>query len=208
MLVKDLATIFLALAKGASLHRDEAAAAEFRSVAAALGKQRRTLKLKEAETYWREFSSNRSDSQRDSSMTARRAADYLRIVSETANPVARKGALNPLREFVDFLHERGNASAVSVVSEVVRPRPKKDWIVQLKASGTNRSAFDATVDEMIADKAVDTETLNRIAEQYTGTQRKSRSRKETLERIRDQFETDAQYAAKVNAIDRMTGGRT
>ncbi len=55
MLVKDLATIFLALAKGASLHADEAAAADFRAIAAALGKQRSTLKLKEAETYWRGF---------------------------------------------------------------------------------------------------------------------------------------------------------
>lgn len=208
MLVKDLATIFQSLAKGASLHRDEEAERAFRAIAAALGAQRRSLKLKDAETYWREFSLNRPDSQRDQLMTARRAAEHLRIVSETANPIARKGALNPLREFVDFLQERGDANVVSIVSDVVRPRPKKDWLVELKAAGTNRAAFDSALDQMNADKAIDIDALNRIAEEYTGASRKSRSRKETLERIRDQFEADAQYASKVDAIDRMTGGKT
>lgn len=207
MLVKDLVTILEALAQNALLYADEAAATDFRQIAASLRKQRKTLRLNEAETYWSRFSIRETESSGSSKMSAKKVADHLRLVSNVAEPSAKKGALEPLKSFVRFLDEQGSASAAQVLSPIVRALPSKDWLKELTSAGPDRDAFDAAVTGLSKDKGVDTELLNSISASYSGIKGKPKSRKEAIERLRDHFEADAQYASKVSAIDRMTGAR-
>lgn len=210
MLTKDIAAIFRSIAEGEERFGRTAEAKALQACATALMRQRAKLTVKEALAFWSGCSPERPEADSETSpMSARKAADHLQVVAEAAKPVARKQSLSVLGEFIAFLQGKGDAPAAATMAAKVQPvvaPGNSDWVARLTIAGTDRAKFDAVMDGLLADRELKLETLNEIAGRYTGSTRKSRSKKEAFERIRDHFEIDAQYKAKAAVIDRLTGG--
>ncbi len=206
MKIAQLVEVLELLAKSSLLFENDKDAADLKAIASALKRnQRQTCKVQEASTFWRDSASSADERAGADSMTARELSNHLRLVSRLAKPFSKRNGLDTLQHLSETLASNGDVPALEVVSSKVSPRPQKDWLIELKKAGTNRKTFNETIEKMKSDKAVDLKALLDIMVAYTGNPRKTRSKKEAVERIVDRFEADAQFETKSRTIDRLTG---
>jgi hypothetical protein len=203
MLVRDLSKLFLMLAEIAKLHGDTPAALDFEHASRALSAQRTGLDLKDAVNFWRTASSGEPTHPVRPSMTARKAANHLRLVSDSSQLVSAKRGASPLHDVLSLLEAKGDADIRGVFAP--RVPATVDYLGLLSGAGLNRVAFGSAIQRLQKDKSIPLEEVLNIVASYTGASARFRSKKAAIAAALEHFEIEAQYAAKAAAIDRLTG---
>lgn len=135
-------------------------------------------------------------------MTARSAANHLRLVSDMSQVVSPKRGAGPLLEIISFLEERGDVAIVDMFAQ--RVPPTVNFSELLSQAGMNRSSFEAVIRQLQKDKSLSLEELQKVVAGYTGSDRRLKSKKAMIASAQQHFEIEIQYAAKAAAIDRLT----